>query len=271
LFVALNGYECRVMLDFTEVTDHTGLYAALAHRLGGGSVPSVAAAIEDLRTAPLRAALDGLLEACRPVLAGRVEADDPDVEAALGRLVEEAGLLGHHVERRRAFAQFPADLAVLARVADALDSRPPAWDQAWLAVWAAGRAFPSGRSGLRLEALGLEGGEHWARVVPLVERYAAPVREWARSRGSAAGLRRLLAGLLEDPEGAALLAVHDYGGVTWFDRDAFRALGRGLVAGGMLGSKSKAVLERAAELVAALARAEDRSGYKLDRLLGRVG
>jgi hypothetical protein len=83
-------------------------------------------------------------------------------------------------------------------------------------------------------------------------------------------LRRLLERLLEDPEAAALLAVHDYGGVTWFDRDAFRSLGRGLVAGGMLGSKSKAVLDRAAELVAALARAEDRSGYKVDRLLGKV-
>ena len=43
------------------------------------------------------------------------------------------------------------------------------------------------------------------------------------------------------------------------------------MAGGLLGSKSKAILDRAAELVAALARAEDRSGYKVDRLLGRVG
>ena len=65
--------------------------------------------------------------------------------------------------------------------------------------------------------------------------------------------------------------MHDHGGVTWFDRDGFRSLGRGLVAGGLFGSKSKAILDRAAELVAALARAEDRSGYKVDRLLGRVG
>jgi hypothetical protein len=67
------------------------------------------------------------------------------------------------------------------------------------------------------------------------------------------------------------MAVHQHGGATWFDRDGFRSLGRGLVVGGLLGTRSKAVLARAAELVAALARAEDRSGYKLDRLLGRTG
>jgi hypothetical protein len=76
-----------------------------------------------------------------------------------------------------------------------------------------------------------------------------------------------LAGLLEDPEVAALLQVHEYGGVTWFDRDGFRALGRALVVAGLLGTRSKAIPARAAELTAALARAEDRSGYRVDRLL----
>ncbi|MBP1633226.1 MAG: alpha amylase catalytic region, partial [Acidobacteria bacterium] len=271
LFVSLNGYECRVLLDFSEVADRTGAYATLAHRLQGGPIASVAAAIEDLRTEPLRAALGALLEAGRPVLSGAADAADPEVEAALGRFLDEAALLGHHCERRRAFTQFPADLATLAQVADALDGRPPAYDPGWLVAWAALRLFPAGRSGVRAESLGLEGGEHWARVIPLVERHGPAVREWARSRGSAAGLRRLMEALLADPEVAALLAVHEYRRVTWFDRDAFRSLGRGLVAGGLLGSRSKAILDRAAELVAALARAEDRSGYKVDRLLGRVG
>ncbi len=271
LFVSLGGYECRVFLDFTEVADRTGAYATLAHRLQGGSIPSVAAAIDDLRTEPLRAALGDVLEACLPVLAGKAEATDPEVEVALGRFLDEAALLGHHTDRRRACTQFPVDLATLAQVADALDGRPPAFDRAWLAVWGVTRLFPNGRSGLRLDALGLEGTEHWARVIPLVERHDAAAREWARSRGSAAGLRRLLEALLADPEVAGLLAVHAYGGVAWFDRDGFRSLGRGLVAGGLLGSKSKAIVDRAAELVAALGRAEDRSAYKVDRLLGKAG
>jgi hypothetical protein len=271
LFVSLNGYECRVFLDFAEVADRTGAYAALAHRLQGGSIPSVAAAIEELRTEPLRAALGELLEVCRPVLAGRAEAAEPDVEVTLGRFLDEAALVGHLTDRRRAFAQFPTELATLTLVADALDGRPPAWDPAWLAVWAVTRLFSGGRSGLRLESLVLDGVEDWSRVIPLVERHAAAARGWARSRGSAAGLRRLMGTLLADAEVAALLQVHDHGGVTWFDRDGFRTLGRGLVAGGLLGSKSKSILDRAAELVAALAKAEDRSGYKVDRLLGKVG
>ena len=271
LFMSLNGYQCRVFLDFTEVADRTGAYATLAHRLQGGPVASVAAAIEDLRTEPLRTALGDLVAASRPVLAGAAPAADPDVEAALGRFLDEAALLGHQTDRRRAFTQFPVDLATLAAVADALDGRPPPYDAAWLVVWGVVRLFPSGRSGLRLETLDLEGREHWARVIPMLERHAAAAREWARSRGSAAGLRRLLQALLADAEVADLLAMHDFGGVTWFDRDGFRSLSRGLVAGGLLGSKSKAILERAAELVAALARAEDRSAYKADRLLGRAG
>ena len=111
LFVSLNGYECRVFLDFTEVADRTGAYATLAHRLQGGPIASVAAAIEDLRTEPLRAALGDLVEVCRPVLAGRAEAADPEVETTLGRFLDEAALLGHHTDRRRAFTQFPVDLA----------------------------------------------------------------------------------------------------------------------------------------------------------------
>jgi len=271
LFVALNGYQSRVFLDFAEVADPTGSYAILAHRLQARGVASVAEALAELRAEPLRASLAVLVEACRPVLAGEREAADPEIEASLGRVLDEAAALGHQCDRRRAFTQFPTELATLAAVADALDARPPPFDPAWLVVWAVTRLFPEGRSGVRAETLGYQGAEHWPRVIPLVEHHLGAAREWARSRGSAAGLRRLMEGLLADAEAAALLQVHDHGGVTWFDRDGFRALGRGLVAAGLLGSRSKAVLERAAELVAALARAEDRSGYKVDRLLGKVG
>ena len=77
LFVSLDGYECRVFLDFTEVADHTGAYATLAHRLQGGAVPSIAAAIEERRTEPLRSALGGLAEAARPVLSGKIRGRRP--------------------------------------------------------------------------------------------------------------------------------------------------------------------------------------------------
>ena len=130
------------------MADRTGAYATLAHRLQGGPIPSVAAAIEDLRTEPLRAALGELLEACRPVLAG--PGRRPPTRRwrpPWGACWTRPPLLGHHTDRRRAFTQFPADLATLAQVADALDGRPPACDPAWLVVWAVTRLFPGGRSG----------------------------------------------------------------------------------------------------------------------------
>jgi len=174
------------------------------------------------------------------------------------------------VDRRRAFAQFSIELGTMAQTAGALDDRPPESDRGWLVVWCASRLFPVGRCPLRLEEVVLEGTEGWARAIPIAERHTAAIREWGKSRGSAAGLRRLLAGLLADAEVAALLRLHDYQGITWFDRDGFRALGRAMVVAGLLGTRSKAVPARAAELAAALARAEDRSGYRVDRLLAEA-
>ena len=271
LQVSLGGYQYRVFLDFAEVTDTTGAYATLARRLAGVGVASVAAALESLRTEPLRGALYALVEGARPVVDGAARVPEPEVEVALGRFLDEAAALGHSVDRRRAFARFPVDLGTMAQTAGAIDGRPPDFDAGWLVVWAASRLFPGGRGPLRLEEVDLEGAAEWARAIPIADRHAAIIREWGKSRGSAGGLCRLLAGLLADSEGAALLRVHGYEGVTGFDRDGFRALGRALVVGGLLGTRSKAVPARAAELAAALARAEDRSGYRVDRLLGESG
>jgi glycosidase len=268
LHLSLGGYQYRVFLDFTEVADTTGAYATLARRLQGEGVPSVAAALESLRTEPLRDALCQLVEACRPLLADPTAESDPEIEAALGRFLDEAAVLGHSPDRRRAFAQFPVDLGTMVQTASAIDGRLPAFDNGWLVAWAAARLFPGGRGPLRLEEVALEGGAEWSRAIPIANRHAAAVREWGKSRGSAGGLRRLLTGLLADAEVAALLQVHAFGGITWFDRDGFRSLGRVLVVAGLLGTRSKAVPARAAELAAALARAEDRSGYRVDRLLG---
>jgi glycosidase len=269
--VSLAGYQCQVFTDFVEVADGTGAYAALAQRLHGSGVPSVRAALEDLRTEPLRLALGELVEACRPVLTGEADPRGAEVEAALRHYLEEAETLGQVTRRRRAFAQFPTECGVLAQVAPALIGRSPDFDPGWLVVWAAERLLTDSRSGLALRSLPLEGAADWARAIPVVERHAAEVREWGASRGSAAGLRRLLRTLLAEPEAASLLQIHEYGGITWFDRDGFRCLGRAVVAGGLLGTKSRAVGARAAELAAAVAQAEDRSGYKMARLLGEGG
>ncbi len=266
--VSLHPYEHRVFWDFREVGDTTGAYATLARHLDGGGVPDVATALEELRTEPLREAVMDLVAVACPALDGGAAPDDPLIEAALARLLDEAARLGQVVDRRRALTSLPGDLADMAAAAAAIDERPPVFDVGWLAVWAALRCFPGGRlAGLYPERLPLGGSRHWSRVLPILTRHAAAIREWGKTRGSAGGLRRLLTMLLDDEDVAELLSLHEHQGILWFDRDGFRSLARGLVVGGLLGSRSKAPTERASELMAAVGRAEEQSGYRLQGLL----
>ncbi len=271
LFVTLGAYECRVYLDIREATDTTGAYAALAYRLGRGGVPSISAALEDLRVEPLRTAVTRLVDATAPALAGGPVPEEADLEADVQSVLDEAVELGIRIRRpRKVLTAFAGDLGVMAELAGALDpEETPEFDPGWLAVWALVHSFPEETPPpLRLDTLDLAGGVHWPRCIGLVRRHEDAARAWVRSRGSAGGLRRLLATLLEDDDAIALLHVHEHDGITWFDRDGYRALGRAIVVSGLLGSRSPAIGERAEELLAAFRRAEERSGYRVGRLLG---
>jgi glycosidase len=267
--VSLAAYDYRVYLDIREVTDSTGAYGALAYRLDGMGVPSLDDVLEELRTEPLREAVTALVEAARPLLDGAAEA--PGLEVELRRVADEvAALGGKRIAVRTAYEELLADLEVMAGAAAAIDDRrEPAFDPGWLAVLALLRAYPEGsRLPLSPASLDLEGAAQWAPALPILTRHTAEARSWARGRGTVAGLRRLFEALLEDDQVLRLLHVHEHDGIVWFDRDGFRTLARGLVVAGLLGSRSPAVTDRAAALLAGLERAEDRSGYRLERLLG---
>ena len=62
LYVELEAFKYRVYLDVREVYDSDGRYAQLHAMLGSRGVPSVEDALQDLRYAPVYAALNGLLE-----------------------------------------------------------------------------------------------------------------------------------------------------------------------------------------------------------------
>ena len=62
LYVELEAFKYRVYLDVREVYDADGRYAQLHAMLGSRGVPSVEDALQDLRYAPVYAALNGLLE-----------------------------------------------------------------------------------------------------------------------------------------------------------------------------------------------------------------
>jgi hypothetical protein len=138
-------------------------------------------------------------------------------------------------------------------------------------VWAAVRRLDPGHAtGLRLDRLPLDGADRWGRVIPIVERFAAEITAWSKTRGSAGGLRKLLAVLLDDAAVADLLMVHEHDGITWFDRDGFRTLARGMALVPLLAPRSRAGAARVGELLRALRAAEERSGYRVARLLGTV-
>jgi len=259
--VELRAFECRVYLDFEEIADETGAYAFLADRLEGRGVPSVAEAMLELRTGPLHEALAGVAVATRGEGAGSLV-----VESSFERFAVEARALGLPVEP----AGFLRDVKRLSAGLPAMDEAAPTFDPGWLGVWAAVRALGDEHpAGLRLDRLDLEGSERWSRVIPIVERFAEQLAAWSRTRGSAGGLRRLLDEIGTSPDGAALLRVHDYDGITWFDRDGYRDLARGMALAPLLAPRSRAGAPRVAELLKTLRAAEERSGYRLERLLGR--
>ena len=266
LRVELRAFECRVYLDVREIHDDSGRYRLLCDRLGGSGVPSIEEALEDLRTEPLLAALTELGEAARAAFEG----GDGDPGAALAGVLDAAAELGHDVEREAAADRFERDAARLSIGLPAVPDDPPPFDTAWLGVWAALRALSSGEPlGVRLERLPFRGSDRWPAVIRIVEAHGEAITTWSRTRGSAGGLRRLMADLADEDDAAALLQIHEHGGLAWFDRDGYRDLMRGISLAPLLAPGSRAGAPRVRELLAAGRTAEDRSGYRLGRLLGR--
>ena len=87
LYVELHAYGCQVFLDIHEMEDSSsGQLGRLAQRLGGAGVPSIGAALREMRLQPLHEAVRGLAEngSLRRVAeigAARAAAACPDVPA----------------------------------------------------------------------------------------------------------------------------------------------------------------------------------------------
>jgi hypothetical protein len=62
--------------------------------------------------------------------------------------------------------------------------------------------------------------------------------------------------------------VHTHDGITWFDRDGYRELARGVAVMTLLDPTRRTGAARVRELQRALTAAEERSGYRVGRLLG---
>jgi hypothetical protein len=258
--VHLHAYERRVWLDVREVADDTGVLETLHARIGDGGVKSIELALDELRSEPLREAFAELIGA---LTLGEAGSGTEPAFAGFLRTAEEAGLA-----LPKSFRESAERSAARVRlVAEGISAeQEPVLDPAWPVAWAVWRETGGSASGIQLDLLDLEGRERWGLLVPVLERHVDEIVAWAQARSRIAPLRVLLARLVEEPDVESALHVHDHEGVAWFDRDGFRTLGRAAATAALLGSP-RAGRRRVDEVLKAFHRLEERSGYRLERLL----
>ncbi|MDX1690441.1 MAG: alpha-amylase family glycosyl hydrolase [Acidimicrobiia bacterium] len=253
LAFTLHAYQRHVFVDLREVRDASRPLLDLCDRLGGRGVASAEEELRRLEAEPAREALAGFAE--RPG------------ESAAVALVEALAALGIPLPDRAA-SKLERIHRRVTTVLPAVAVGPPEFDPRWAAAVTAGVvAGPSA-----LEALGplpFDGAERWSSALPVVLERSEELTGWVRSRGSAAGLRRLLAGVVPGPA-SEVLRVHEHDGITWFDRDGYRTLARAAVLVALAGVRSPRPVDRAAELYGTWRRLEEGAAYRLDRLLGTV-
>jgi glycosidase len=251
----LDAFKYRALLDFREVLDDGAHpWLRLARRLAGAGVPSLAEALRDEQLRPLHEALHEAVTAGSAAWflppGGEPRAAPPELRS---HLVEKLQRVLQALERVMGPARPPAGL--VERCADDWERalRRRAGDggggQLWLAQLFAGAvrgaAGATALSSLRLDrpvaralreaGLDEEASQRQAELalvlaarepVPAVN---APVPAPAGAAPPAGGtLEGATLGLLGDERARAFLRVNEHGGTTWFDKQRFEDLVRGL-------------------------------------------
>ena len=236
LRVRLSGYQYQAFVDIRVVHDHDGAWHRLAEKLEDGGVRDPEAAVQDIRTAPLQAALLALLSGWARWDGEEVQ---PEFDLLQAELVQrgftggEDDLLAEAAQRWlqcvSAFLASPPDLGILASLPADREHRarfvvvPLAY--VLLATlrgagWTATGPERSPASSLRLEtgiarALEAQGGSGWdaARDAKLVWLLAGRDldQDWPGAEGC-------------DERLAAWLGVNEYQGVTYVDRQQLQGL-----------------------------------------------
>ncbi len=263
--VRLGAFEYRVYVDVREVQGAE--YGHLAERLGGGGVASIDAELQSLRLEPLRQAVAGFVAAAA---ADSYAAAVPGAARALRAAAREHAadvaiddrLLVARLTAAGSSAPFDSDVA--ARLA------APGWRRAAVAAAAAREALPDWARPRE----GISAGFRAAGLDPpppgILELAAGPLDELpagARRRPPAkVAARRRLARLAGDRQAREALGVNHHEGVEWYGREPYRAFVSALAAQALAGAPRKRERDRAARIIAELAAAEDRSGYRWDEL-----
>jgi glycosidase len=231
MFFELDAYRCLVFGGFRELDDSADTpWSRLASDLGGGGVPSLDAALSELRLSPVHSALAALLAP---------DIEPNEIEWRRDELIE---LVGAEPDR-------PADRRAATRLPDGLDP----------AVRAAVLLRPIDRStfdrfglGAGLRRTGLSDDDVRRARVALELAHPLDVRNPAR----------LARDWLADPEVRSFLGVNDWEGAEWLNKEAFADL-LGLAAGLDRARGAR----RPSPVIGRLRRAADAAGYRVDKFL----
>jgi len=308
LYVALDAYRCHVFLDWQEVQDdEQGRYRRLAAYLGGRGVPSIEEALQEVALQPVLIPFRRVVNAelWRQLTAHRAAGPEAEVDAAL---LEEAEsrmrtLLGE-VQKFSGGAGDPAAIAAQVRreLAVALTCDPPepageytllgwlfthslgrivgeegaaARSRSWLDAWFLGRRLAAvfGELGLDEEAA------RWAvgTVKMLVGQQGSLLRAAAGTEPE--GAYRLLVAWLRDGDVQQFLQINRYGGVLWFNHEAFGQLLDWMETLAVIqvgadpalhDEEKEETLTACRRLLSTLREAEAKSGYQVVRLIEGV-
>ena len=234
LFLELDAYRCLVYGRFRELRDSADSpWSRLAASLGGRGVPSLDAALSELRLSPIHAALASLLE--------------PGLEPA-------------EIERRRdeflEFVDSPRDRSADQRTAPTLpDGLEPAVRAAVLLHPIDRATFDRLHFGTALRRAGL--GDEDIRRARIALELAHPAEVQSPAR--------LAAAWLDDPEVRTFLGVNQWEGAEWFNKEAFADL-LALAAGLDRASGAR----RPSPVIGRLRRAAEAAGYEVGPFLADV-
>ncbi len=290
LFLELHAYECRVFLDFREIPDDArGLLGRLAAELRGGGVPSLDAALRELRSRAARLAFLSLLE---PASEDESAARGGPDEETMGRIEAKALALVRAINESSApdvlnEAAFVRD--VRRRFASVLgqpSGSGPGWDatapssspigarlaRASLLGWAVMKALSPARAAeFGLDAALAEswreaaGDELKARqAVHAVKGLAGPEAVIGPDEPAGRAASRIAARLASDPDLRASLLVNEYQGVEYFHQESFDRLLWWIET--TAAAEAETAGTAIAKTVDLLRAAADRSGFRLARL-----
>ena len=258
LFVELGAFKYRVLLDLRLVESSAAApWADLAGELGQRAVPSLDAALRELRLRavhlPYRAALDA-----RHVAYLR-DAGEAEAEAALverfQHIVDGLAYLGIGTAPTADILELARARLARLRALDPLDAPLAQVLNAWI-VTAAIRALV----GPPVEELELPA----ACALALGDAAAATLVDLLVASAATPGPVAALRALLARPEARRFIGAHEADGTIWFVREPFTALAAALVARAAVeGLKTEGPAEALADL-------EQASGYRLAPLLAAL-